>query len=357
MKNLTIHHRLGTYPVLIGNNLTERLCQWLKKAQLGPRLILVSHPEVMDLHGRTLLAALTSHGFEVVALTVPSGEEHKSLDEACRLYGELSDCRAERNTPILALGGGVIGDLAGFAAATYLRGLPLVHLPTTLLAQVDSSLGGKTAVNCRGLKNLVGVFYPPRAVFSDTETLKTLPQREIASGLSEMIKSAVIMEPRLFSLMERNIDKIKALESRVVEDAVFLAASVKAAVVSRDERESGLRQVLNLGHTLGHAVEAVSGFGVSHGESVAIGMVAAGRIANRLRLFQGRDLARLERLIAMAGLPTALPCLELPALMTAMKHDKKVTQGRLRFVLPVSTGRVVVREVDPALVAEVLAEI
>jgi 3-dehydroquinate synthase len=301
MKTLAIRHSLGEYPVLIGAGATARLVPWLQRVKLGPRLILVSHAEVLALHGQGLLDVLAGEGFEVRVITVACGEEHKSLEEAARLYQELSQSLAERRTPLLALGGGVIGDLAGFVAATYMRGLPLVHIPTTLLAQVDSSLGGKTAVNCGGLKNQVGVFYAPRAVISDIESLRTLPPHEIRNGLAEILKSAVVGEPCLFAMMERSMDRLLAAESRATEEAVYLAASVKARVVSRDEREMGLRQVLNLGHTVGHAIETVTAFQVSHGEAVAMGMVAAGRIANRLRLFSSRDLERLERLIAMSG--------------------------------------------------------
>ncbi len=356
MKTLSIRHSLGTYYNLIGSHLTPRLLLWLKRNRFGPRLVLISHPEVLELYGQGLIEALAAEGLDVLALTVPSGEEHKSLADAEGLYAELAGHFIERRTLVVAMGGGVIGDLSGFVAATYMRGLPIVHLPTTLLAQVDSSLGGKTAVNCGGLKNQVGVFYAPRAVFSDIETLKTLTPRDMGNGLAEMIKSAVIKQPRLFLLMEKYMDALKAADSRIIEEAVFLAAGVKAAVVSRDERENGLRQVLNLGHTVGHAVETVSDFQVSHGEAVAMGMVVAGRISRHLGFFSGREFERLRGLIAMAGLPVELPPLDMGAAMEAMRHDKKVSLGKLKMVLPVHIGQVVIREVEPALVAEVLSE-
>jgi len=356
MKALIVRHAQGGYPVLIGSRLESRLAAWLERQQYGRRVVLISHPEILAQHGQGLLDYLEGSGFEVAVIKIPAGEEYKSLAEAGRLYHELVENLVERQTAVLAMGGGVIGDLAGFVAATFKRGLPLVHLPTTLLAQVDSSLGGKTAVNVGTIKNQVGVFYPPRAVFSDIEYLKTLPASEIENGLAEIIKSAVIRDPRLFVLLEHRMEGIKAMEGRVVEEAVFLTAAVKAWIVSRDEYETGIRQVLNLGHTVGHAIEAVTDFRISHGQAVAIGTVAAGKIAHRLQLFSGRELERMRSLIAYAGLPQVLPEVDLADVLEAMKHDKKITRGRLRFVLPVRIGQVVLRDVEPALVAEVLAE-
>ncbi|MCL2149798.1 MAG: 3-dehydroquinate synthase [Dehalococcoidia bacterium] len=356
MKTLSIRHAQGAYPVLIGSRLENRLASWLARRQMR-RLVLISHPELLEQYGRGLSESLVGLGFDPVVLSVPSGEESKTLEEAGRLYDELGRHLIERQTPVLALGGGVIGDLAGFVAATFMRGLPLVHLPTTLLAQVDSSLGGKTALNIGSFKNQMGVFYPPQAVFSDLEALKTLPAREIENGLAEMIKCSVIRSPRLFLLMERYMDRLREGDERVIEEAIFMTAAVKAWFVSRDEREIGLRQVLNLGHTVGHAVEAVTNFQVSHGQAVAIGLVAAAKAANRLKLFPDRELGRLLGLVALAGLPLAMPGIDLAEVMEAMKHDKKISRGRLRFVLPVHIGRVVIRELEPEFVAEVLAEL
>jgi 3-dehydroquinate synthase len=342
------------YPVVIGPGVTMRLVPWLKKARLGPKLCLITNPGIFELYGASLQESLTRYGFEVVVLTVPEGEAAKSLESAGGLYTELSRHVAERNTPLLALGGGVIGDLAGFVAATYLRGLPLIHLPTSLLAQVDSSLGGKTAVNFGMLKNQIGVFYPPRGVFSDTETLKTLPSREIANGLAEIIKSAVIGNPRLVFFLEKNMEKFIARESNVLQTAACAAAVVKASIVTRDEYDRGVRQTLNFGHTIGHAIETVSDFQISHGEAVAMGMIVAGKIANRIRLFPSRDLSRLQHIVQLAGLPGILPSLDTTSLLEAVKHDKKISKGKLRFILPVRLGQVVIRAIEPALVAEVL---
>jgi 3-dehydroquinate synthase len=354
IKILRVGQGKREYPVAIGPGVTVRLIPWLKKARLGPRLCLITNPAVFELYGASLQVSLTRYGFEVVVLTVPEGEAAKSLESAGELYTELSRHLAERNMPLLALGGGVIGDLAGFVAATYLRGLPLIHLPTTLLSQVDSSLGGKTAVNFSTLKNQIGVFYPPRVVFSDIETLKTLPSREIANGLAEVIKSAVIGNPRLIFFLEKNMEKFMARESNVLQTVVCAAAIIKASIVTRDEYDRGVRQTLNFGHTIGHAIEAVSSFQVSHGEAIALGMIMAGKIANRVRLFPARDLSRLQHIIQLAGLPGTLPSLDTTALLEAVKHDKKISGGKLRFVLPVRLGQVIMRDIEPALVAEVL---
>jgi 3-dehydroquinate synthase len=344
------------YPVVIGPGITVRLIPWLKKARLGPRLCIITNPTVFELYGASLQESLSRIGFEVVVLSVPDGEAAKSLESAGGLYTELSRHLAERNTPLLALGGGVIGDLAGFVAATYLRGLPLVHMPTTLLSQVDSSLGGKTAVNFGTLKNQIGVFYPPRVVFSDTDTLKTLPPREIADGLAEVIKSAVIGNPRLFFVLEKNMEKVIAGQSNALQTVVCAAAAIKASIVTRDEYDRGPRQTLNFGHTIGHAIEAVSNFQISHGESVALGMIVAGKIANKVRLFPSRDLSRLQQVIRLAGLPGVLPSLDANSLMEAVKHDKKISGGKLRFILPTRFGQVVIRDIEPALLAEVLTK-
>jgi 3-dehydroquinate synthase len=286
---------------------------------------------------------------------VADSEEQKSLETAGWLYSKLSRLGAERSTPILALGGGVIGDLAGFVAATYMRGVPLLQLPTTLLAQVDSSIGGKVAVNHGQLKNNIGAFYQPRLVLSDTATLKTLPAREFANGLAEVIKSAVIGGADLFAFLEANLDGIKGQEGEALEEVVFRSARIKAAVVEQDETDQGLRNVLNFGHTIGHGIETASGFMIEHGAAVAIGMLAAAAVAQRLGLFGQDELARLKALIRAAGLPTKVSGGKVKDILAAMRHDKKIQGGRLRFVLPRAIGDVIISdEVELSLVEEVL---
>ncbi|MFH1003724.1 MAG: 3-dehydroquinate synthase, partial [Chloroflexota bacterium] len=274
---------------------------------------------------------------------------------AGRLYAELTEARAERLTPVLALGGGVIGDLAGFVAATYLRGVPLIQLPTTLLAQVDSSIGGKVAVDYGQLKNRIGAFYQPRLVITDTATLQTLPPPLLADGLAEVIKSAVIRDKELFVYLEKHLAAILALEEERLEEVVFRTARIKAAVVAADEKESGLRAILNYGHTVGHALETVSDFGLSHGAAVAIGMVVAAALAQRMGLLKAEVVTRLEKLVRGAGLPIRIPGLDPERIIKAVGYDKKVMQGRARFILPRDIGEVFISdEVSLPLLKEVL---
>ena len=327
----------------------------LKESGFSGKLVIITNPIVKGLYGEALEQNLTREGFRVTILSVPDGEEQKSLDTAGRLYHELSSVYAERTTPILALGGGVIGDLAGFVAATYLRGVPLVQIPTTLLAQVDSSIGGKVAVNLDQLKNKIGAFYQPRLVISDISTLRTLPPRELANGLAEVIKSAVVWDEEFFAYLETNLDEIKSRNDRELEETVFRSTKIKAEVVERDERDSGLRNILNYGHTIGHAIESAADFKVGHGEAVAIGMLAAAKISNRLGILDISEVTRLRSLIKRANLTTELPNLELDRIIQAMSHDKKILRGKIRFVLPKAIGDVFITgEVSLSLVEQVL---
>jgi 3-dehydroquinate synthase len=301
------------------------------------------------------MKSLKDSDFKVTFIEVPEGEEQKSLETAGRLYHKLTRSFAERTTPVLALGGGVIGDLSGFVAATYLRGVPLIQIPTTLLAQVDSSIGGKVAVNHGSLKNRIGAFYQPRLVISDTSTLKTLPTGEITDGLAEVIKYGIIRDAGLFDYIEDNLKKIKSLDDRAIEATVYRSARIKAEVVAEDERDFGLRNILNYGHTIGHAIEAVSDFKVRHGEAVAIGMIAAAKISNCIGCLDTNSVKSITDLIARAGLPAELPKLELNRLVRAMKHDKKILQGKLRFVLPRTIGEVFITDdVSQSLIEKVL---
>lgn len=357
MHALRVSPGSASYNVYIGSGVLRCIAGRLKRARMGGRLVLITNPFVFELHGYNLKEDLVKDGFKVDVLTVPDGEEHKSLEAAGGLYEGLSAGLVERGTPVLALGGGVIGDLAGFVAATYMRGMPLVQIPTTLLAQVDSSIGGKTAVNHGKLKNQIGVFYQPAAVFSDTSVLKTLSASQLSNGLAEAIKCAVIGDRLLFGLLEHRMTELKALQEKPLEIAILRAAAVKAHIVSRDERDRGLRNVLNFGHTVGHAIEAVTGFKVNHGTAVAAGMVTASRIACRMGLFLDRDLKRLMHVIAAAGLPAAIPELKIDEVLEAIKHDKKVSGGKIKFILPVRIGQVIITDkVDMVMVAEALAE-
>jgi 3-dehydroquinate synthase len=349
MKKVKVELGAAGYEVRVGAGLLPRIGLWLKEKGFSGRAVIITDSVVKELYADALYTGLANAGFNVTLLDVPAGEDQKSLAIAGRLYNKLTAAYAERTTPVLALGGGVIGDLAGFVAATYLRGVPLINVPTTLLAQVDSSIGGKTAVDHGRLKNIVGVFYQPQMVIADTETLRTLPQEELTSGMAEVIKHAAIRDNH------SNMEKARLLDLGVLESIVLENARIKSEVVGKDEREAGLRAVLNYGHTVGHAIETVSGFELKHGQAVAIGMVVAARIANRMDILNIDDTARLEDLVRQAGLPVRMPDLDIGQVIEAMKHDKKVRQDKLRFVLLKSIGHAFVSdEVSPALVEEVL---
>ena len=357
MKKIKINLGLNSYQILIGSGLLKETGQRLKEIGSSDRLVIITNPIVQKLYGNSLNQALLKDGFKVTILPVADGEEQKSLETAGRLYTELSEAYTERGTPILALGGGVIGDLAGFVAATYFRGVPLVQIPTTLLAQVDSSIGGKVAVNHGQLKNKIGAFYQPRLVISDSSTLKSLPQGEFANGLAEVIKSAVIRDRDFFTFIETNLDKIKSLDEGVLEEVIFRSASIKAEVVAKDETDLGLRHILNYGHTIGHAIETVADFKINHGGAVAIGMLAAARISNKLGILGEDELARLRGVISGAALPTEIPDLDRGKMLQAIGHDKKISGGKVKFILPKSIGDVFITDqVSLSLVEEVLAD-
>jgi 3-dehydroquinate synthase len=355
MKKVSVELGDRSYEIRVGAGLLERVGLWLREKNFSGKAVIVTDTTVKGLYADVLSRSLTNAGFTVTLLEVPAGEKHKTLETAVRLYDKLTDAFAERTTPVMALGGGVVGDLVGFVAATYLRGLPLVQVPTTLLAQVDSSIGGKTAVDRGQLKNTIGLFYQPVMVVADIDTLKTLPENELANGLAEVIKSAAVRNRNLFNFLEIKINKARELNPDVLEDMISGTARIKAEIVARDERDEGLRGILNYGHTVGHAIEAVSGFWFKHGQAVAIGMMAAAKISSRMGILDESEVVRLEKLIIAAGLPTQMPELDKEKVMQAMQHDKKVRHDKIRFVLLKTIGNAFISdEVDPALVREVL---
>jgi len=347
----------NSYDILIGPGLLMQVPTLLKDIGFSDKAVIVTDPTVRELYGEDLKQRLVNGGFDILLIEVPKGEEQKSLETAGRLYQELTDFYAERSTPILALGGGVIGDLTGFIASTYMRGVPLVHIPTTLLSQGDSSIGGKTAVNHGQLKNKVGAFYHPILTISDINTLKTLPPREFSDGLAEIIKHGIILDEKFFGYLEQNLDKAKDFDDSTLEKIVSRSVEIKAGVVEKDELDLGLRNILNYGHTVGHAIESVSGLTIWHGEAVAIGMITEARISNRLGKLGSSQVNRLQKVIGKAGLPTQIPDLRTEELIQAMKHDKKITGGRLKFILPSRIGEVFITdEVSQAAVEEVLLD-
>jgi len=351
--------RLGSngYDAVIGSGVLASTGACLGALGFSGKLVIITDDNVKKLYGEALAHTLRDGGFNVTLLSVPAGEGSKSLDTAAGLYEKMTAGYAERGTPVLALGGGVVGDLAGFVAATYMRGVPLVQVPTTLLAQVDSSVGGKVGVDHGSLKNKIGVFYQPRLVITDVDTLSTLPEPEMCNGLAEVIKSAAIRNKGLFAFLEKNMEGIKSRDRETLEHVVCRTAGIKADVVAEDERDTGVRNILNYGHTVGHAIESVSGYNIPHGAAVAMGMVAAGRIASRLGKLEGKEAFRIKKLIEKAGLPVTASGLDAKALMQAMKHDKKISGDRIRFILLEKIGSAVISdEVIPSLLEEVLAD-
>ncbi len=357
MKKVCLNLDNKSYDILIGAGLLGQMGEILDGLGFHDKLVIITDAHVKGLYGNDLEKSLSGDGYEVKLLEIEQGEENKSLETAGRLYNDLTGFYSERQTPILALGGGVVGDVAGFVAATYMRGVPLVQLPTTLLAQGDSSIGGKTAVNHRQLKNKIGVFYHPKLTASDLGTLKSLSPRELSNGMAEIIKHGLILDDEFFGYIEEHLEGIKDLDNEVMEHVVSRSAGIKAGIVEKDELDFGLRNVLNCGHTIGHAIESVSGLQVWHGEAVAIGLLIEASISCKLGIMGEDELERLRRLIGNMGLKTGIPVPDIDALIEAMKHDKKIAGGKVKFVLPKGIGDVLITDdVSENLVKQVLGE-
>jgi len=317
---------------------------------------IVTNEVVAPLYLSRVRGALEAAGARVTEVVVPDGEQAKSWQTLNAVFDRLLQARLGRDAVIVALGGGVVGDLAGFAAATYQRGIDFIQVPTTLLAQVDSSVGGKTAINHPLGKNMIGAFHQPRAVISDVETLDTLPDRELRAGLAEVIKHGVALDAPFVDWLEQNMDKLLARDRGALAYAVRRSCELKAAIVAADERESGVRAHLNYGHTFGHAIEAATGFGPwLHGEAVATGMVIAAELSVRARLLKPADAARVRSLVARAGLPVRPPALAHERWHELMSHDKKAAGGRTRFIVLEGMGRAKQMPVDPALVDQAIS--
>lgn len=354
MRTLRVDLGERSYPIVIKRGLLSEIGSSAAGLGLKGRAAVVTNPTVADLYADRVMKGLKAAGFKPVLITIPDGEEYKSLNEASKVYDGLVQHRMERSSAIIALGGGVIGDMAGFVAATYLRGVPYIQIPTTLLAQVDSSVGGKTAVNHPSGKNLIGAFYQPKAVYIDPEVLKTLPERELKAGMAEVVKYGVIWDEGFFEFLEKNSGVLYSI-GRELTRAIERSCEIKAEVVGKDETESGLRSILNLGHTFGHAIEAASGYGTyRHGEAVSIGMVMAVGFSARLGLCGTEIEERVRGLLSSLGLPTDAPDIPAEALMEAMRLDKKVSGDKLRFILVTGLGKVVLKEAPEAEVREFL---
>lgn len=332
----------GAWPNLAGRLRQALDGSWAGRSCRKALIVTDDHVAALPYPG-LVRESLGTLGIAAEIAEVPSGEASKGLATAAALYDRLIAMRADRHALVVAVGGGVIGDLAGFVAATFARGLPLWMVPTTLLAQVDSSVGGKVGVNLPQAKNIVGAFHQPVGVWIDTETLNTLPDRELRCGLAEVVKYGVILDEAFFGELERGADAILKRDHEALRRIIVRSCELKAEVVTRDEREeTGLRAVLNFGHTIGHAVEAVAGYGgaFEHGEAVAVGMVAESKLAERLGWIDAEPTERLVRLLERLGLPTTLAGLDADALLDAMSRDKKNRDGRIRLVLPRSVGKV-----------------
>jgi 3-dehydroquinate synthase len=338
MRTLTVELGERSYPIYIGAGLIER-AELVAQHLPQKRVALVTNTTLRPLYLESFSAALRAAGVDVIPIVIPDGEAHKNWQTLNTIFDSLFENRCERRTTIVALGGGVVGDLAGFAAAVYQRGVPFIQVATTLLAQVDSAVGGKTAINHPQGKNMIGAFYQPRAVIADTDTLGTLPQRELAAGLAEVIKYGFIRDLEFFEWLETHIDNLVAREPEALAYAIERSCRNKAEVVALDERESGVRAHLNFGHTFAHAIEAGTGYGTwLHGEAVAAGMVLAAQLSQRMGYLQPQEVERVIAILTRAGLPVNAPDLGVERYVELMGHDKKVEGGKLQFVLLKTLG-------------------
>jgi 3-dehydroquinate synthase len=335
-----------SYPITIGTDMLLGLGREVSEFGFS-RVMVLSNPTVFPLYGDIVLDSLDSAGLKASVVLIPDGEEYKGLLWTYHIYDEMLKQRLDRASAVIALGGGVIGDIAGFAASTYMRGISFIQVPTTLLAQVDSSVGGKTGVNHPLGKNMIGTFYQPKLVWTDVGTLKTLQRREFLSGIAEVIKYGVIWDEGLFSYLETHRQAILSLDSETLMFIIKRSCEIKSDIVSRDEREAGLRAVLNYGHTIGHAIETATGYTTYlHGEAVAIGMQLEARLSAALGYLDGGESERIRSIIDSYGLPADLPPdINPEVVLSSMELDKKAVAGSLRFVLPERIGAVNIRAV------------
>lgn len=356
MRTLNVELGERRYPIYIGRGLL-RQPELLRPHIHGSRVAVVTNVTVAPLYLDALMQGLTA--WKPVTVSLPDGEVYKNLQVLDRIYTLLLENRCDRKTTLIALGGGVVGDMTGFAAASYQRGIPFIQIPTTLLSQVDSSVGGKTGVNHALGKNMIGAFHQPQSVLIDTDTLATLPDKELSAGLAEVIKYGLIGDAEFFGWLEQNLDQLLARDPQALAYAIERSCADKAAVVAADEREAGSRALLNLGHTFGHAIETGAGYGAwLHGEAIAAGMCMAADLSRRLGWLSTQEVRRIEKLIERARLPTRAPrALSGARLRELMSVDKKVEAGQLRLVLPKGLGHsVITADVPPALLTETLEQ-
>ncbi len=330
------------YDIVIGHRHLKDLGSQLAALKIGTTAVVITNPAIRHHHEGQLASGLRDHGFELDVIEVPSGETSKSAEVAFDLIRQIAQRHSAKDVFLIALGGGVVGDLVGFVAASYKRGIPYVQVPTTFLAQIDSAIGGKVAIDLPFGKNLVGAFYHPRLVFTDTAVLSTLDRRQVQAGLAEAIKYGVICDKNFFRMIEERLTEILKLEETLLTEVVYQCSRIKASLVSRDEKESrGLRTILNFGHTVGHAIEAAAGYDrYNHGESIALGMRIAAKISFKQGLVGPESVERLDRILQSAGLPNAIEGISVEKILSCMRYDKKFKSGKTRFVLMTGIGTV-----------------
>jgi len=348
----------SSYEIRIGNGILDRMMLLLAKNYKAARYGIITDSIVNKLYGQTMLDAMSQAGMKASMLEIPTGESHKNMATVMDLAARLLAEGADRGTMLIALGGGVVGDLTGFVASIYMRSIPYVQVPTTLVGQVDSSIGGKTAVDLPQGKNLLGTFHQPRAVFADVNFLKTLPEKEFRNGLAEMIKYGVIEDEKLFKMLESEMEEVKSREPERLLKMIETCCRIKKSIVEIDEREQGLRRVLNFGHTLGHALETLSNYDLSHGEGVALGMIAAAKLSEKMNYLPGGGALRIEQVIEKAGLPTRIhPVLKIEELIHRLKSDKKKRDDVIHFVCIKSIGMPFISgNVSERMISDVLEE-
>jgi 3-dehydroquinate synthase len=356
MKKIRVNLPGKEYDIIVCANKLENIGRFIRPLDIGTDAVIITNPLIKRLFGNKIKTSLIEGGFKIRFETVPDGEKAKSEKYCLKLLNNIAEFdRSSRRVFIVALGGGVVGDLAGFVASIYKRGIPYVHVPTTLLAQVDSSIGGKTAIDLKSGKNLAGSFYQPRLVFSDVSLLKTLNKNDLVSGMAEIIKYGIIKSPGLFSFLEKNYEKVFKGDERIFTRVVSICGRIKADVVEKDEYDTkNTRVILNLGHTIGHAIESAGRYGsaYSHGHAVALGMLAASYMSVRLKLINEKTYLRIKELIKNTGLPYTLKGLCVKDILAAQEHDKKFIHGKNRFVLPAAIGKTVVKENIPISLVE-----
>jgi 3-dehydroquinate synthase len=342
MRKIRVELEERSYNIMIDHAILKDIGNVLKKFEFSDKIALISNPTVYKFYGKTVSGAIKDSGYDLDEVLIPDGEEYKSLAYTEKIYGSLLKAKLDRKSALVALGGGVIGDITGFAASTYMRGIDFIQVPTTLLAQVDSSVGGKTGVNHPLGKNMIGSFWQPRLVWIDTATLETLPRREFLCGLGEVIKYGVIWDEEFFAYLEKNRDKILRLDSGVLTHIIRRSCEIKSEVVSKDERETGLRAILNYGHTIGHAIETITGYKkYLHGEAVAIGMYMEAKLSQHAGFIDKQEVSRIKALLDSYELPSEMPGeISMNDLTEIMQIDKKTVGGKMHFVLPGKIGSV-----------------